>query len=362
MVIEPLILMNVSHFPLTPHTHQTTILKRLLTPFPVVRFMNWQQINRSQWDSRPPVVSWDDLPQLDSSWRYQRGPWGTWPGVPLMEIIRLANEMDVTPWICIPDTANDALIERIIHYVIEKSDRRPIIEFSNEIWNPIFSQHHHSAEQGVELAAKPFSSALCWQADQTCKLAEAAQGAADIVVSGQFFNQWVLEQALKRCCDVVTAIGVAPYLGRHQRAIEERGGTWQTRDMEEMAEEISAEIEGDITERIQGFHKLAQQHGVRLFAYEGGLHQVARNDRGETAFETEKEAFATFNRSIYAGHVTKQLWQAWRNNGGEVACPYSLATVFERQNTFFGHCELHGSEFRMLPKYIDARAVLTARN
>ena len=350
--------MNLSHFPLTPDEHYTTILKRLLAPFPVVRFMNWQQINRSQWDNRPPIVSWADLPRIDSAWRYKTGPWGAWPGVPLVEIIRLANEMRVTPWICIPDTASDDLLRRIVSFVIEGTHQRPIIEFSNEIWNHNFSQYHYASEQGVDLADKPFTAALRWQAAQTRKVAEAAQGAAHVVVCGQFFNQWVVEQLLEGCGDVVAAVGVAPYLGRMHRGIEERNGAWRMREMQTLADEISAEIDGEVTERIQNFHTLAQRYGIRLFAYEGGLHQVARNDRGNTAFETEKSAFSTFNRSIYAGNVTLQLWQAWRNNGGEVACPYSLSTPFERQNTFFGHCEQHSGDFRMLPKYLSARAVL----
>ncbi|MGB1253455.1 MAG: hypothetical protein ACPG8W_22770 [Candidatus Promineifilaceae bacterium] len=350
--------MNLSHFPLTPHDHQLAVLERLLTPFPAVRFMNWQQINLSKWDSRAPVREWDDLPQVNSNWRYEVGPWGAWAGVPLAELIRLANKLSVRPWMCIPNTASDQLIAQMVSFVIEHCDRRPIIEFSNEIWNPIFMQHHHSAESGADMAEKPFQCALRWQAQQTRKIAKAAQGSADVVVCGQFFNQWVIEQLLEGCGDVIDAIGVAPYLGRKQRAIEEVNGEWQMRDMQEMADEVSAEVATDITDRFRGFKRLADRHGLRLFAYEGGMHQIARNDHGRTAFEREKAALLTFNRSIHAGNNTRQLWIAWQENGGEIACPYSLSTVFEQQNTFFGHCELHQKEIRMLPKYLSARDVL----
>ena len=352
--------MNVSHFPLTPHDHQLIVLKRLLGSFPVVRFMNWQQINRSQWDKRPLVRTWRDLPQIDTEWRYKAGPWGSWQGVPLREIIRVANALGVRPWICIPDTAGDTLIRRMVASVIKQAKHRPIIEFSNEIWNTNFMQHHYAVEQGADSGKKPFQAALYWQASQTRKLAAAAQGAADVVVCGQFFNEWVVQQLLEECGDVVSALGVAPYLGRHQRAIETVNGVWRMRSMPTLAEEVSAEIDTDITQRFQSFKRLADRYNIELFAYEGGLHQAARNDHGRGAFEMEKIGFARFNRSIMGGNATYQLWKTWRENGGTVACPYSLSTIFKQQKSFFGHCELHDNEIRMLPKYLSARQALQA--
>ena len=47
--------MNVSHFPLTPYPDQMERIEQLLSPFPVVRFMNWQQTNYFPDELRPMI-------------------------------------------------------------------------------------------------------------------------------------------------------------------------------------------------------------------------------------------------------------------------------------------------------------------
>lgn len=351
--------MNVSHYPQTTLSIFENALLRLHDPFPVVRFMNWQQINRLPNDSRIIVREWADLPTVDEDWEYRGGPWGAFRGVPLVEIVRFANRINARPWVHIPIEASDELIERMVAFVIEGSYQRPIFEFSNEIWNGTFKQFQSAVQNGRAgaLADNDFQAALRWQGERTRKIADAAHGSADIVIAAQFFNQWVAEQLLLQVDDAVTALAVAPYLGRNQRGLQMKNGRPAARNMLAVHNELIAEVYEDIAPRIADYRKLCDKHGVKLFAYEGGLHQIARNEGDSDAFELEKELLLNFNRSPFAGIATEKLWQIWQEEGGDLFCPYSLATVYENpytgqiQNQFFGHTEILGRQLRVLPKY-----------
>ncbi len=351
--------MNVSHYPQTTLSIFENVLLRLHEPFPVVRFMNWQQINRLPNDTRPIVRAWEDLPTIDEDWEYRRGPWGAFRGVPLVAMVRFANRINARPWLHIPIQASDDLIERMIAFVIEGSNQKPIFEFANEIWNGTFKQFQYAVNSGRQrmLADNDFQAALRWQGQQTRTIAKATHGSADIVIAAQFFNQWVAEQLLEQVDDVVTALAVAPYVGRNQRGLRMQDERAAPRDILAIHNELIAELYEDVAPRIADYRKLCDKHDVKLFAYEGGLHQVARNEGNTAAFELEKETLLNFNRSPFAGAVTEKLWTLWQENGGDLFCPYSLATVYENpytnqiQNQFFGHTEILGRQLRVLPKY-----------
>lgn len=343
--------MNVSHFPQTPHPEQLEQIKTLLAPFPVVRFMNWQQINHFTWAKRPPVCEWHDLPSEDEDWGYKTGSWQDFPGVPLSVMVNLANEIGSRPWFNIPHAAHDDCIRHMLAYIVNNSDQKPIIEYSNEVWNGMFQQHGDVKKMGADanITSKEWEMGLLYQAKQTRMIAEFVQDSAETVISGQFFNPNIASILLDACSDVVDAFAVAPYIGRLQRATTNR--------QVDLATELKTEIDDDVIPLILQYKALCDAHGVELYAYEGGLHQVARNDSDEATFETEKSRLVDFNRSEAANEVTAYLWHLWRELGGSIACPYSLNTIYynawnsELSNTFFGHCEVEGREITPLPKY-----------
>lgn len=362
--------MNVSHYPQTTSADLLAQLRALITPFGVLRLMNWQQTNHFSWSNRPMVLEWDDLPQPDSDWAYRGGPWETFEGVPLAVMIQFANEMGVRPWLCVPHGASEGLLEKMVQFIIAESQHRPILEYANEIWNDAFAQRRYAIEKGKH--ARPQLSegeaALKWQAERTRLIAQVAQGQADVVVSAQFFHHEVANHLLALCGDVVQALAVAPYLGRLQRGVTQEG---DIRPVSELYDEIHAELMNEIAPRITAYRQLCAHHHVNLWAYEGGLHQVARQPktgdetRDNLIFSAEKQAFADFNRSEYGGAVTASLWQWWQAQGGQLACPYSIATIYTNKwdgslnNSFFGHCEISEQTILPLPKYHAARTVLT---
>ena len=74
-------------------------------------------------------------------------------GVPLEDMIELANTLGADPWFNIPHTASDDWITQFATLV--KTTLRPdvtvYIEWSNEVWNSLFAQYAYSAAKGAAL-------------------------------------------------------------------------------------------------------------------------------------------------------------------------------------------------------------------
>ncbi len=327
----------------------------MLTDFPVVRFMNWQQTNYMANHDRPVIQEWEDLPKVGDDWEYKGGPWGSFRGMPLDLILDYANEIDVQPWLNIPHAASDDLITQMVTHIIERSNKRPILEYSNEVWNGIFTQREYAAEQGLALglSGKAWEAPLLYQAVRTRLIKEVAGDAADVVISGQFFNPGLADSLLKAAEGHIDAFAIAPYIGRNQRAWDTDLET--TRSQDELFLELDDEIQGEMTALFEEYVAKTDRYGIELYAYEGGLHQSARNESADQ-FLRERETFLAFNRSDDARIVTDSLWIQWLISGGTVACPYSLCSVYEHKHNghleahWFGHSELYGNEIRVWPK------------
>jgi hypothetical protein len=116
-----------------------------------LRFMDWQQTNNSPNQSYP----WTqiDAPQMGDS------------GVNLEYAIALSNELGASPWFCIPhqathdycDTLAAALVNNLSH------DQPVYVEYSNEIWNSIFTQYKWLIENQGTMTLPQFAAARCME-------------------------------------------------------------------------------------------------------------------------------------------------------------------------------------------------------
>ena len=117
-----------------------------LSRFKVLRFMDMMQTNREVWsqdgvDEPWPFVSWSDYPQPDDA---------TWQPVPVSVLVDLANELNADPWLCVPHTADDDFVTQMATVVRDQlnPELKVYLEYSNEVWNDIFDQHHWVNRQG----------------------------------------------------------------------------------------------------------------------------------------------------------------------------------------------------------------------
>lgn len=305
-----------------------------LDKFGVLRFMDWQKTNNSR------VRNYHDLPVAHKSWQFKGGKWDNFPGVPLSIIIDVANDMNAQPWICIPHDANDDCIRRMVSLVISRAKRRPIFEYSNEIWNGQFRQFGYCMLRGIwkRLATRPLNAALAWQAHRTAFIADAVGGRGDIVVSGQAANSWIVEQVLKEPIlkGKVDAVAIAPYFGQFSHKL-----AWG--DWDKLYEGLQREIDVTVRDNIRKHKTLANRYGIALWGYEGGQHLLGRS-------AAQKQQFVKLNRHDRMRRLTQQWLNTWYAEGGELICPYSSSSKFD------GHCwgfiEIEeNNQYKRAPKY-----------
>jgi hypothetical protein len=112
-----------------------------LSVFKSVRFMdwghtnNWGQVDQWSWDSTI-LFDWNDRAKLD---------YYTWTGnkgIPYEMMIKLMNDYDLDGWICVPHRASNDYMDQMATLFRDnvETDRKLVVEYSNEIWNWMFGQ------------------------------------------------------------------------------------------------------------------------------------------------------------------------------------------------------------------------------
>lgn len=106
-----------------------------LTTRKLFRFMDWMQTNNST------VSTWADRPVIaDATWTL---------GVPVEIMVSVCNRLGVGGWFCFPHETTDDYVHQFVRYV--RDNLNPaleiVTEFSNELWNPLFTQYAWCATQ-----------------------------------------------------------------------------------------------------------------------------------------------------------------------------------------------------------------------
>jgi len=278
--------------------------REVMSGFPVVRFMEWQQINR--FPASPPCPkTMDQLPNAD--WQFKGGPWHLWGGVPISVIIDVANRADVRPWICVHHTFQE--IDRFVDYVCKNSNHRPLFEFSNEIWNSGFQQYHDLAKFSNNKDG--FRGALELYAKGCAELVKVVAYRGDVVVSAQAANSWVAETILSYMPSIggVTALAIAPY--------------WKNEN------ELWA-----VQDRVKRHKEIADMYGLDLYCYEAGQHIT--------------NGGAEINRSTHMAILYSAYLRMLEKGGVSLACMYSLASTYGK--TGWGLYEIVGNSVTKTPK------------
>ena len=111
-------------------TFNPAFVKRL-EPFKVIRFMEWQRTNDSC------VQDWDRRTTPSSHTQAGR------QGVAIEHMIELCNLLGADPWFCIPHQASEDYVRRFARLVRDRlhPGRKVYVEYSNEVWNRMFSQY-----------------------------------------------------------------------------------------------------------------------------------------------------------------------------------------------------------------------------
>jgi hypothetical protein len=331
----------------------------------VVRFMDWQRTNNSE------LAHWKDraTPQMSQS---------TWRGASIETMVDLANRIDADPWLCVPHSADDDFIENMAKVVRDKLEpgRVVYIEYSNEVWNGIFSQYGYAAEQGCKIGLNklPPYAGPCdndgaklwagtkWTAKRAAKVFDTFErvfGGTDRIVrvlagqAGWFHRN---ENLLKAFADPTInpkrikadAFAIAPYFGGVANDLAEKQAPGEL-SVDTILNQMDASIPKQVRDITRENKALADKFGLRLVAYEGGQHLVATGALMNNEALTEKLIAA--NRHPRMGQLYEKMFDAWfTESGGELLVLFNSA----EQPTKYGSWGLLESQEQLperAPKY-----------
>lgn len=322
-------------------------LKRL-SKFKTIRFMDWMATNNS------PVSNWSEraTPSLATQ--------ATDKGVALEYMINLANTLHANPWFTIPHQATDDYVRKLATTVRDRLDPslKPHIEYSNEVWNNIFSQTNYAQKRGLaeNLDQNGFTAALRYYSQRSVevfKIWEQVFGGKSRLVrilASQGANPWVGEQVLtwKSAYKYADAYAIAPYFGNDLSNPNQVDKTLKMTEAQ-IIDNILHEIRTDMKQNITANYNLTHQHGLKLFAYEGGSHLVS------AAMPADKEPqvtalFHSVNRHPKMRTVYLEYLNMWKKSGGGLFNQFADVSRYTKYGSW-GALEYQNQKPTTAPKY-----------
>jgi len=286
--------------------------------YSVLRFMDWMRTNDST------ISTWSERPKLTHATWNRRG-------VPVEVMISLAVRLQAEPWVNIPHLADDDYVRQFATLVRDTlpEEFRVWLEYSNEVWNPQFKQHHEVARCPVGKSENgEFGAALVCQAERSDAIFQIwhqifGESASRVVrvVATQAANAWTSKKVLthRDLYERVDALAIAPYFGiavnRKTRA------DYTAMPVDELLERTEAEVMPKAIKRMQDQAEMAARFGVTLVAYEGGQHFSAA--AGAENDENINALFDAINRHPKMSDLYLRYLTAWREAGGKLFVHYN---------------------------------------
>ncbi|MCU0524257.1 MAG: hypothetical protein MUF72_05480 [Elainella sp. Prado103] len=313
--------------------------------FGTLRFMDWMATNHSQ------QKEWSDRPQVEDATYAIKG-------VPIEIMVELANRLRAHPWFTLPHQATDEYITNFAKLVQQRLDPQltVYVEFSNEVWNWMFSQAQYALQQGKSRWGNDKGDAyMQWYGMRTAQMSDIWKNVFGnqrdrviSIISTQ--TSWLgLENSALDCplwvaegnkpCyqHQIDAYAITGYfsgelsLPQNQDEVESwlsnpsqaRNQAWQ-----QLADGsvLNRPGEGDsIAAAATSFayhQKVAQAKGLQLLVYEGGQHLVNPESDRLTTF------FGQLNRDPQMYELYTQLLTNWQAAGGTLFMNFSDITPF----------------------------------
>ncbi|PIE22360.1 MAG: hypothetical protein CSA62_12680 [Planctomycetota bacterium] len=292
-----------------------------IAPFRFIRFM-WPQgiVDSSR-------VKWAD--RVTPGYATQGGR----DGVALEHLIDLANETMADAWFCVPHKADDDYVRRMAALVKARLDPglRVYLEYSNEVWNGVYSQAKYCRDMGgkLNIPGDGFTKQMRFYSQRSVEIFDiwrevfGSSNRLVCVMATQSVNPWTANTVLqwKNAGAKSDALAIAPYFG-NSLGSPNTMNVVQDYSVSKVLSECKkhlAVVAGDIRKNAA----VAKKYGVSLISYEGGQHLVGVG----RALDNKKltELFIRVNRAPEMGQLTRQLLDDWKSGGGQEFCVFSFA-------------------------------------
>ncbi len=339
------------NFPATAIWHP--VLLSELKGFRTARFMDWMRTNTSQ------ITDWSQ--RTGSTAR----SWNTASGVPIEQIVNLANTANLDPWVNVPTRASDdyvAQFAKVLHQQLAPN-LSVSVEYSNETWNYAFPNtgwiyNQAQAAYPAEVAAKtsPYTLEANWYANrlvQVCNIIKnefgADKGRVRCVANTQaastgsataVLNCTVAAKTLGQPCGkFIDVLAIAPYFGGYISATKLRPtvSTWYTQadgGLSQLFNEImgteaststiaplaaaGSNVASGALAQAQSWmvanKAVADKFNIPLWAYEGGQGLLPPGGDTDTTLVT---LFTNANRDPRMGAAYSKMLADWQAAGGQ---------------------------------------------
>ena len=332
-----------------------------------LRFMDWNRTNNS------PVSRWSERAVPSQQF------WSTDRGVPYEVMAALVRLMDMDAWLTVPHLATDGYIAAQAALVSERfaNGREVGVEYSNEVWNRLFSQATHARDRGFAegLGDTPddFGGQLRWYSRRAQEMAGIyARAFADqgwrpsMIFATQGANPWVTRQILKheKAASVADAMAIAPYFGY---AIGEAEAAAQIKadGLDGIFAELGGEVDlgrfrrsvpgqiAAVRAQVEEVRSLAPE--LPVIAYEGGQHLLAHRAQANDAELVE--LFAEANRDPRMGALYRRYLDGWLAETGQPFHAFNSSGGWGRFG-YWGLKEYTAQPRAQAPKYDAVRSFI----
>jgi hypothetical protein len=319
--------------------------------FACYRFMDWMHTNGSE------IRTWAERPTLQHATFSKRG-------VALEWMIDLCNRQKADAWFCIPHLADDDFVRRFAQMVKERLDpsRKIYIEYSNEVWNGQFKQCQYAGEQGVKLGLgpkeRPWEAGWAFTAKRSMEIFaiwEEVFGGHERfvrVIPTQSANSGVTKGILRdhEVAKHADALAIAPYMGYSigRGKTAELGEQMKTWSVEQMLADFEKTGFDESLKHMRMNKGLADQHGLKLIAYEGGQHMVAFM-RDQATVKAVSATMHACNRHPRMGELYTRYYDEWAKAGGDLFAVFSSIGAYSNHGAW-GLAEHYDSKPSDYPK------------
>lgn len=273
--------------------------------FPHATLINGHVVNTNNTSGRAVT----ERPGIDDA------QYSTDKGAPVEVMVALANQVNFDPWFNMPHLATDDYVTDFATYVRDNLDpnQRVYVEYSNEIWNSIFTQYWWMVDQGK--LAFPNADVID-QAKQlnfygkrtheVCEIWDSVFAAeSDRIVclinmqaSNTVGSSWLAQQIIDcplwtsgPCSEHLDAIAIAPYIGNYlsnQNSlitgwIDDYGTSGaldrlfiELTDGGQIPQRTTSGV-GEAIISMDTYADLAASRGLDMISYEGGQHLHSTN-------------------------------------------------------------------------------------
>jgi chitodextrinase len=293
----------------------------------VLRFMNWGDTNNSTQSA------WSGRAKLTDA------RWSTGKGVPVEVMVDLANRVGADAWFTLPHLATDNYVTEYAKLVKPslRSDLKAYVEYSNEVWNSMFSQAAYAESRGLALglSANAFQAQMRFYSKRSVEVFDlwsAAFGAPEQLVrvmASQAANSWISGEVLdyQNARLKSDALAIAPYFGGYLGNPGEK-----TRVSALTLNQLFAELESTALPEAIDWMKsqaaVAAARGIPLIAYEGGQHLVGHSGVENTS--AINALFDNANRDPRMGTLYRSYLDAWKAAGGALFAHYTACDGYSK--------------------------------